>query len=309
MLAREKQLLDEEARRLLGLYEKEQYASLLTEVDELSKRGPLSPGVLGVASLALTALDRYDEAIKAASHATRQEPGWAWLHGALAAAEAGQGRQGLERALAAQRQAVQLMPGEPAYAAVLARYLREAGQTAEAARTARLALMLDPAHPGALNELGLALQATGDGAGALQAFKQAHAADPTAPEAFINEGVLHLRGGARKEARKALREALRRSPGLPEAENRMAETLAGERGSGRAVLLHLLTLGRITVVGWLMIAFLYYVSFRLLQILWNYVPATLPAARGLLLVTLTWLLGGLTVGHLLRLAFRTGWPR
>lgn len=304
---REAHLLDEDARRLLALHQKEQNAALLNEVDELSKRAPLTPGVLGVAAMALTALERSDEAVKAAGHAAKAEPGWAWLHHALAAARARLGH--LEEALAAQRQAAQLMPGEPGYTAGLARYLREAGQPDQAVRTARQALLTAPAHPGALNELGLALQAAGDPAGALEAFRQAQATDPAGAEAHISEGVLHLRAGARKEARKSLRAALKRHPGLPEAENRMVETLAGKQGFLHTALIHILNLGRLNVVGWLMIAFLYYVGFRLLQILWRYLPATLPAAQALLIATLAWLLGGMALGHLLRLLFRTGWPR
>ncbi len=300
-------LLDAEARRLLQMYREGRYAPLLTEVDELSKGGPLSPGVLGLASLSLTALERYEEAAKAAQGALRQEPGWAWLYNALARAEEGRGR--LEAAVAAQSRAVQLMPGEPGYTAALVRCHRLKGDAPLAVRTARQALVAAPEDPGLLNELGLALLETGDRDEALERFREAQEVAPEDPAAWLNEGVLHLRAGARREARRPLRQALKRRPGLWEAEDRMAETLTGETGPVRAVLLHLLTLARVTLVGWAMIAFLYYLFFRLLEFIWKLLPATLPVGRTILLVTLIWLVGGMAVGHLLRLAFRTVWPR
>lgn len=303
---RERKLLDSEAQGLLELYEQGQHPHLLNEVDQLSKSGRLSTGVLGVASLSLTAMERHTEAVKAAREAISREPGWAWLHHALAQAEAGHGA--LQAAAEAQLQAVRLMPGEPGYAAALARLERLQGHPDQAARTARQALMVAPGHAGALNELGLALLEAGDAAGALAQFRSVQQAAPDQPQGYVNEGVLHLRTGNRGEARRALRKGLQYSPGLTEAENRMAETLTGPKGLVRAAVLHLLTLGRITVVGWLIIAFLYYLLFRLLEFIWKVAPATLPVSRGVLLVTLIYLLVGLSAGHLLRFLFRKGWP-
>jgi tetratricopeptide (TPR) repeat protein len=303
---RERKALDSAALGLLGLYEQEQHPHVLNEVDQLSKGGALSPGVLGVAALSLTAVDRYAEAVTAAGEAIRREPGWAWLYAALAVAEAGQGA--LQAAVEAQRQAVRLMPGEPAYGASLARYERLRGHPDLAARTARQALMVDGGHPDALNELGLALLALGNPTAALDQFRNVQAAAPDQPAGFLGEGLLHLGAGARREARRALREALRRKPGLIEAENRMAETIAGTRGPGRAAILHLLMLGRVTLVGWLIVAFVYYLLFRLLEFIWRIAPATQPFSRGLLLATLAYLLVGLGIGTLLRFLFRKGWP-
>lgn len=304
---REIQAFDQEALRLLEAHHKGQHAAILNEVDELAKAGPLSPAVLGLASLALSELERYDEAAKAANHAVHLAPDQAWLFHALARGEAGQKR--LTEAVAAQRQAVRLMPAEAGYAAKLAAYLRESGQPAEAARVARQALVTSPDHAGALNELGLALQAAGDRSGALEQFRLAQAADREDPTGYLNEGSLHLEAGDLSAARRALREALRREPGLTEAEDRMAETLAGRTGFMRSVLLHLLNLGRVTIIGWSIIAFLYYLLFRLVEFVWKVAPAFLPVGQALLVVTLAYLLGGMMMGHIMRLAFRTVWPR
>lgn len=305
----EVKLLDPEALRLLDLYEKGQHAPLLNEVDELSKAGPLKAGVLGLAALSLSAMERHTDAVKAAKQALAQEPRWAWLYEALAAAEAGPGTpDALSRAMATQQRAVQLAPAEPAYGAALARYQRQAGNPSEAVATARKALQANPAHAGALNELGLALQASDDREGALQAFRQAQEAAPTDPDGYLHEGTLQSRAGDRGAACHALREALRRQPGMPTAEDRMAETISGPTGPARATLLHLLFIGRITLMGWLIIAFFYYLLFRLLEFIWKLWPAMLPVGRGLLLITLAYLLGGLALGRLLRLAFRMGWP-
>lgn len=299
---REQNLLDAHSLRLIDLYHRELQPALLNEVDELSKAGPLPAGVLGVAAHSLAALERYDEAASAAEKARTAEPGWAWLQHALAEAEAGRGR--FEAAVEAQRQAARLQPGEPGYVAVLARYLRQAGQAEQAVRTARQALVLNADHALALNELGLALMAAGDPQAALAQFRHARAASPDDPAAYVNEGALHLQAGARGEARRVLLEVLKQRPGLAEAEDMLARTLSPSWL--HKPVLHLLTLSRVTLVGWLIIAFLYYLAFRLLEFIWHAAPATMPFGRLLLIATLVWLLGGTVAGWLIRLAFRTG---
>lgn len=303
----ELQQLDGDGQRLLGFYRTRQYTALLHEVDELSKRGPLSAAAQGMASLACSELERYSEAANAAGMALQQQPAWAWLYHALAMAEAGRGR--LREAVAAQSRAVALAPAEPAYPTALARYQRESGWPEDAAKTARQALLAHPEHPGALNELGLALQAAGDPEGAFQQFRMAQSVGGDDPEPWISEGNLQAQQGDCGQARHCYHEALRRAPGLTAAEDRLADTLTGGPGIARRLLLHLLNLGRVTMVGWMMISFLYYVTFRLLQILWRLLPILLPVAQGLLVATLLYLLIGLAAGRSLRAAFRLGWPR
>lgn len=301
MTTTEMERLDSEARRLLDAYEKGQHTSLLTEVDELSKQGPLPAGLLGLAASSLVAMERFDEAVTAARGALEREPRWAWLYLALSRAEAGRGDWA--KAAEAARAAVQIMPGEPGYLANLAHCQRESGQGALAVKTARQALALDPSDPESLNQLGLALEATGDPEGALEQFRQAQTIRPDAPSAYLHEGALHRRAGLVGPARRALQEALRRNPGLTVAEDRLAETLS-ETPLVRGVLRHLLSLARLTVVGWAMVAFLYYVFFRMLEILWKSFAVFLPVGRVLLGVTFSWLVGGALVGWALRVAVR-----
>ncbi len=301
MTERELEQLDAASRRLYEMYQRGQYTLLLHEVDELAKAGPSPAGVYGVAAMALTALDRFEEAVIAAGVALQQEPNWAWLYHAFAAAKAGQ--KATQEAITAQTRAAVLAPEAPIYGAALAQYLRASGQAEHAAHAARRALKADPRHGGALGELSLALLELGDAAGAMEQIKQAQVANPSDPEGYITEGLIHARGGARTEARRAYREALRRAPGLAAAEDRMAETLGA-----RALVANMLLLGRITLVGWSIVAFLYYVTFRLLEMLWKAFPAFLPVGRTLLIISLVYLLGGLVVGRLLRWLFRTSWP-
>lgn len=293
-----------EDRHYLELYQRGQYARLLGELEEPLKDRRATPGMLGLAALACTALGRADEAADLAAAASRAQPGWAWLHGALAAAEGARGD--LQRALAAQRQAVRLAPGDAGCRALLARYERLSGQAAAAAETAREALRLDPAHAGARNELGLALLARGDRAGALEQFRRARELAPDDPYAYYHEGLVHLAAGARAEARRCFRAALRRSPDLDEAEEALVASVAGRHAWLRGTLLHLLAWGRLGLMGWCVAAFFYYVGFRVLQMLWNYFPGLLPAARALLQISLVYLLGAGTAGRLLRWLVRLG---
>lgn len=293
----ETERLDGDGRRLLEAYEKGQHTSLLAEVDELSKRGPLSPGLFGLASASLVAMERHEEAVTAARGALEREPRWAWLHLALSRAEAGRGDWA--RAADAGKVAMQLMPGEPLYLANLAECQRHLGQADLAIRTARQALVLDPVHAESLNQLGLALEATGDQRGALDQFRQAQAAQPDDPAAYLNEGALHRRAGRVSESRQAYQAALRHHPGLTEAEDGLAESL-GENPLVRRSLMHLLTLARLSLVGWGIVAFFYYLFFRLLEFLWRSFDAMLPVGRALLVITLIWLVGGAVAGWALR---------
>lgn len=297
----EAERLDKQARRLLEAYERGQHTSLLAEVDELSKRGPLSAGLLGLAAASLVAMERYDEAVTAARGAVEREPRWAWLYRALSRAEGGRGDW--NRATEAARIAVQMMPGEPLYLANLADCQRRAGQPELAAKSARQALVLNPAHVESLNQLGLALEALGDTQGALEQFRQAQATQPDDAAASLNEGMLHRRAGRVSESRHAFQEALRRNPALIEAEDRLAESLS-ESPLVRKGVMHLLWLARLTLVGWSIVAFFYYLLFRVLELLWKVWATLLPVGRLVLGVTLAWLVGGALLGWSLRFWLR-----
>lgn len=304
---REWERLDPEARRLLEMHARGQYAALLNEVDDLSKRGSLTAGMYAVAAYALTELERHGEAVNAARLSIQQDAGWAWPHHLLAAAEAARGR--LNEAISAESRAVALAPAEPSYGASLARYQRLAGKAEAAVRTALQALAVDTDHVGARNELGLALQAKGDRSGALAEFRRTQAQAPGEPLPWLSEGGLLLEERNVAGARAAFHQALTRRPGVLEAEDRLADTLTPQAGFARQALHHLLWFGRLNLLGWAMIIFLYYVTFRLLQMLWKVVPALLPVAQGLLWISMAYLLGALLLGRGLRFAFRRGWPR
>lgn len=302
--SREAQLLAPEDQRFLELYRSAQYTRLLGEVEEPIKAERATVGMLGLAALACAALGRAGEAQELAGTAVRAQPGWAWLHHAVAAAHAAGGN--LPGALAEQRQATRLAPGEPGYLVMLAQYERALGAPAAAARACRQALLQDPEHVSALNELGLALMELGDAAGARQQFRRAQELAPGDPYGYYHEGLLHRTAGAPAAARACFRAALRRSPRFDQAENRLADLLAGGRPWLQRALRQLLFFGRMGLMGWTITAFFYYVGFRLLQILWGFVPGLLPAAQGLLWVSLAYLLGAGAGGRLLRWGLRLG---
>ncbi len=289
------------ARSLLELYQKEEHTALLAEVDQQSKSGPLPPDVLGLAAASLLALERYDEALKAARHAAAQSPRKAWLQHLLGRAELARGDR--QKALEAAEAACRLMPDQPDYLATLTACQRASGRLGEAAAAARRALAVAPDHAGALYELGLTLADSGDEAGALEHLRRAQAADPRFPAAYLAEADLHRKAGRTAEARRTLQRALAAMPDLVEAEERLAATV-GHSALVQRALVHLIHLSRLTVTGWLIVAFLYYLFFRLLEFLWKHFAALLPAGRALLVATALWLLGGAAAGRLTRAVLR-----
>jgi len=288
---------------LLETYRKGEHSALLAEVDQRSRSGPLSPDVLGLAAASLAALERYEEAATAAREAVARAPRKAWLHHILSRAELGRGDRA--RATESAEAACRLLPGHADYLVTLAACRRESGDPAAAAATARQALAGAPNHPGALNQLGLALAASGDEAGALEQFTLAWEAAPQDPEAYLNAAALHRQAGRVPEARRVLRDALRQVPDLLEAEEQLADTVTSS-ALVHTALRHLIHLSRLTMTGWAIVAFLYYLFFRLLEFLWKYFPVLLPVGRVLLIVAAAWLLGGALCGRLIRLALRRG---
>ncbi len=302
--AHEIKLLTPADQQYLDLYGAGRYSQLLSTLNGPIQSGQATPAMLGCAALACMALGRTHEAADLAATAVRVQPGWAWLHNALAITAHAQGD--LQKALTEQRLATRLVPDEPGYLALLARYERATGQAEAAIGTCRQALALDPEHTRALAELGQALREQGDRDGALQQFRRAQTVAPHDPQGYWQEGRLHLEQGDPVAARRYLRAALQRNPRLESAEEALIRSLAPTRPWLQGVLLHLLGFGRMGAMGWTTTVFLYYVGFRLLQMLWNFWTPVQPLAQAVLKVVSAYLLLGLVGGQLLRRLIRLG---
>jgi tetratricopeptide (TPR) repeat protein len=326
------------------------HGALLNEIGQAMKAGALPPEGYGLGALACIALERYDEAVKAAQNGIAGAARAAWLFGVLAEGYRGlaegtsrrepvDGRHrpapGLDgaraeapgsvglwaKAVAAADQAVRLTPDEPAWHALAARLRREAGYLAEALQTAERGLLRHPQSAHLLVERGLAgaLSAVGyqaqgghethyDLHQALGELRQAQVIAPQDPWPLEAEGLLLTRAGRLPEAASAFRRALKRAPSGPPAESiedQLAQAITA-RAPLSTLLRLLLLVTRVTVIGWSVILFDYYIFFRLLQIGWKLAPVFKPFGQGLLLVTAV---GGalfLVIGHLTRLLIRRG---
>ncbi|HLO01666.1 MAG TPA: hypothetical protein VK191_00925 [Symbiobacteriaceae bacterium] len=298
------------------LWQEGAHGALLNEIGQAMKAGELPAEGYGLGALACIALERFDEAAKAGQNGVTLAPREAWLFGALAdayrglaraatraagAPAAGTGPSDWAKAITAADQAVRLAPAEPAWHALGARLRREAGFTAEALQSAERGLQRHPDSVHLLVERGLA-------SGALTDLRQAQAIAPTDPWPFEAEGHLHGLAGNVAEAAVAYRRALRLAPAGPAAEaieDQLARAIA-PRAPLTGLLRLLLLTARVTVIGWVVILFGYYIFFRLLQIGWKLAPVLKPFGQGLLLATAVG--GALLVagGHLTRLLLRQG---
>jgi tetratricopeptide (TPR) repeat protein len=281
------------------------HGALLSELKEAMKAGPLPAEAYGLGALACIALERFDEAVKAGQNGVARAPREAWLFGALAEAYRGLARSEKEpagdwaKAIAAADQAVRLAPTESAWAALGARLRREAGFPTEALQTAERGLERHPESVPLLVERGLARGETSD-------LRRAQQLAPTDPWPLEAEGMLHAQAGRHRAAASAFRRALRLAPRGSAAEAievQLAQAVA-PRAAGLLRLLLLVT--RITVIGWGVILFGYYIFFRLLQMGWKLAPGFKPVGQGLLLASAV---GGallVVVAHLTRLLLRLG---
>lgn len=202
--------------------------------------------------------------------------------------------------MTAARAGNRLLPGEAGYLAALARYLRAAGDLAQAAVTARQAVAVAPNSADALLELGLCQAAAGDSTGARASFRQAQSAAPGDPRPYYHDGSLLLATGQTAAGRRALRQALRRNPDHGPAEDLLVSSLAGGRALPATALCQLLLFGRLNTVGLGILAFVYYVAFRLAQMLAWAVPEVWAPARVLLVAILIYLVLAVAGGRALR---------
>jgi tetratricopeptide (TPR) repeat protein len=293
----------EELVRWRQLWEQGVHGALLNEVGARLKEGTLPAEGYGLAALACLGLQRYEEAVRAAQNGVARAPREAWLYGVLA--EALIATTHWERAIVAADQAARLAPEEPAWAALGARCRRLAGHLKEALELAERALRRHPSSVLLLVERGCARAET-DPAAALEDFRQAQGLAPADPAPWLAEGDLQARVGNWEGARRAYGQALRRAtaPGVVEAAE---DGLVKARAVGAPLLRLLLLTARITVIGWCVILFAYYLFFRFLQIGWRIAPAFRPVGQSLLLITAVG--GGVLVlaGHGFRWMMRRRW--
>lgn len=315
------------------LWQEGAHGALLNEIGQAMKAGDLPPEGYGLGALACIALERFDEAVKAGQNGVARAPREAWLYGALAEAYRGLARaqpnvpasagagsgadagsavpaEDWAKAIAAADQAVRLAPSEPAWHALGARLRYETGFPAEALQAAEKGLQRHPDAPHLLVERALASAASGAPPQnhAWADLHKAQALAPHDPWPFEAEGQLHLRAERYAEAAIAYRRALRLAasgPAREPIEDQLVRAVA-PRAPLTALLRLLLLTARVTVIGWVIILFGYYIFFRLLQIGWKLAPAFKPFGQGLLLVTAG---GGallVVAGHLARLLLRHG---
>jgi serine/threonine protein kinase/tetratricopeptide (TPR) repeat protein len=154
-----------------------------------------------VRALALSALDRLDDALAATRRAEQLEPSW-W--GAIAARAKVYAAHGdLVRAVEEYRRACRLAPGSASLTAGLAHALHGLGHDEEAARLADEAIALDAdVVPARLVLAELALEA-GDGARALEHAARAASVAPRSVSAQLVHAEALLAAGRREDARRA----------------------------------------------------------------------------------------------------------
>jgi tetratricopeptide (TPR) repeat protein len=139
--------------------------------------------------------------------------------------EAGQ----VDAAVRAAQQAFVLNPDDAQTAALLARYLDDAGRARDSlALLEPFAGSLDPL-PDVLMARGVALARLGRHTEALAAFEQVRRLDPDNALALVNVGTVHLMARDYARARSAFEAALAIDPGMARAHNSLG-VIAAEQG-------------------------------------------------------------------------------
>ncbi|MFT3757941.1 sulfotransferase [Thauera sp.] len=123
----------------------------------------------------------------------------------------------LDKAVAAGRKAVKLLPGDVDALYNLALALSDAGRQEEAIKTYRRVLQINERHNLAWNNLGSVLEQREDKAAALAAYERAVAIAPGHAEAQNNTGAIYSEQGRLDDAREAFGKAIAARPDFVEA--------------------------------------------------------------------------------------------
>jgi tetratricopeptide (TPR) repeat protein len=135
----------------------------------------------------------------------------------------------LDAAVSAAQKAFILNPHDAETAALLGRYLSDAGRLREAvALLEPFVGAVDPL-PDALMTWGVCLAQLGRGKDALDVFERLRRMDPANPLALVNIGTVHLMARDYTEARAAFEAALAINPRMPRAHNSLG-VIAAETG-------------------------------------------------------------------------------
>lgn len=120
-------------------------------------------------------------------------------------------------ALKQMQEAARLEPKSAEFRYKLALAWNETGSMADAVREFSEAVRLDPKHARAWYNLGLARNARGDTTGGIAALRNGEVADPQDPRIPYARATIHARLGEREEARAACEAALAIAPRMQEA--------------------------------------------------------------------------------------------
>jgi tetratricopeptide (TPR) repeat protein len=134
----------------------------------------------------------------------------------------------LPDAIAALRRAFALNPDDLGPAVLLAGYLSEAGEAAEAADLLQAYAARPEPDLDVLTQRGVALAQAGRSQEALETFARARELDPSNPMTLVQMATVHLTVGAREPARDALEEALRQNPDLALAHHNLGLLALGQ---------------------------------------------------------------------------------
>ncbi len=155
----------------------------------------------------------------------------ALMHVAVVEHDAGQG----DHAISLLEHALAVSPEEPQVAALLGRYLTEAGRPAEAVKRLRRAAERVTPDVDVLIALGAALARAGSRDAALRELTRARDIDPTNALCWLNLGTVHLMAGELDDARAAFRAALDREPTLARAHTSLGVVEARAKNADAAL--------------------------------------------------------------------------
>ena len=176
--------------------------------------------------LALYRAGKIDEAIAVGQEVIARRPDMDLAQMQIAYLERARGN--MKGAISAAQRAVELRPGDPESAALLAVYLTEAGRAAAAARFLEPWLAREDDDLDVLNALAVALTSSGKPREALDVLARARRAYPTNTQVIVNIGTVYLTGGDLVHARQAFEAALDLDPGVARAHNSLGVIAARE---------------------------------------------------------------------------------
>ncbi|MDC6451846.1 tetratricopeptide repeat protein, partial [Alphaproteobacteria bacterium] len=218
--------------KLVNLYNKKKFTTLISEAEFYTKQYPNSSVVWNILGVSCNALGKYPEAVEAFEKVNKLSPNQADGYNNLGISF--QGNYNFSQAIDAYHQAISINPQYFNAYYNLGHVLQLQNKYAEALKSYKKAILLKPDYVEAYNNIGLIFQELNKFEESMDSFKKAISIRSNYPEAYNNMGLALQKQNKFIEALEFYRHAITLKPNYAEAFNNLGLAFQGQGNLNKA---------------------------------------------------------------------------